>query len=251
MEIIALTPPPGVWRGIDTAGDDDSPGNVITPELARALRSEGYRWVARYTRPDGRVMANPTPGGDYQGCWHLSLREQEDILTAGLGIEPIQFGVFGDAAYGAEKGQAAAHCAGLYGWPAAVHHHLDIEGGRPIGAGAAAVKGYIEAWAGGNTATRSGMYYTSDFGLGARGLYQLRGITSYHRAATDPLPPSKRAAAIGQDFPTTICGIRCDPDVMRPDLFGSCPSIVATPEIASDWYGEAIGALLSSPHLAI
>jgi hypothetical protein len=243
VEIIAFTPPPGVWLGIDTAGDDNSPGNVITPELASRLYLEGYRWVARYTLPDGRVLSNPTTTGSYRGCWPLSLREQEDILTAGLGIEPIQFGVFGDAAYGREKGEAAAHCAGLYGWPAAVHHHLDIEGGGPIKAGAARVKGYIEAWAGGNTATRSGMYYTDDFGLGARGLWRLKGITSYHRAATDPLPPSKRSAAIEQNHPSRVCGILCDTNTMRPDRMGSCPTLVTTPETASSWLGEAIGAL--------
>jgi hypothetical protein len=223
LELIAYSPPAGVWRGIDTAGDDHSPGNVITEDLARRLyEDEGVRWVARYTRPDGRVLSQPQPGGDWQGCYSLSIAESRWILSAGLAIVPVQFGVFGDAARGNDVGRAMAQTHRLLGFPAGVHHFLDVEGGGPARAGAAACRLYIEAAA---AAARAG-------GKSAP-------------AAAGPVPPNPlpRGEAIEQDQPTVLCGIACDTDTMRPDRLGRCPVVVATPEIASTWAIEAMGVI--------
>lgn len=251
MDLIAYTPPPGVWRGIDTAGDDHSPGNVITVELGHSLYDEGYRWVARYTRPDGVVLDNLKPGGDWQGCYALSISESRDILSAGLAIVPVQFGVFGDATRGQEVGRAMAKTHRLLGFPPGVHHYLDVEGSGPASAGRNACKTYIEAaaaaaLAGGDSAPAVGLYRTGQVPLTGRETYRLAGITAYWRAA-GPLPPDPhpRGNCLEQDPPTTVCGIACDTDTMRPDRMGLCPTVVATPEIAAAWEAEAMGQLLS------
>lgn len=252
MELIAYSPPAGVWRGIDTAGDDASPGNVITPALGRDLYEDGYRWVARYTRPDGVVIDNPRPGGDWQGCYSLSIAESRDILEAGLAIVPVQFGVFGDAARGQAVGRAMAQTHRLLGLPGGVHHYLDVEGSGPASAGAAGCREYIEAasaaaLAGGASAPAVGLYRTGQVPLTGRQTYALRGVTAYWRAA-GPLPPDPhpRGNTIEQDPSTRVCGILCDTDTMRPDRLGRCPAVVATPEIAAAWHAEAMAALLVS-----
>jgi hypothetical protein len=254
MELIAYRPPPGVWLGIDTAGDDNSPGNVVTPELGAELYEYGVRWVARYTRPDGVVTDNPKPGGDWQGCYSLSISESRDILGAGLAIVPVQFGVFGDVARGNNVGRAMAQTHRLLGFPGGVHHYLDVEGNGPANAGSAACREYIEAAAaaaraGGDSAPAVGLYRTGQVPLTARETYGLKGITAYWRAA-GPIPPDPhpRGNAIEQDPPTKVCGILCDTDTMRPDRKGKCPAVVATPEIAAAWDAEALAAALERVH---
>jgi hypothetical protein len=238
--------------GIDTAGDDASPGNVITPELGACLFRDGYRWVARYTRPDGVVLDSPKPGGDWQGCYSLSIAETRWILDAGLGIVPVQFGVFGDVARGNAVGRAMAQTHRLLGFPGGAHHFLDVEGRGPASAGPAACREYIEAaaataLAGGESAPRVGLYRTGQVPLTARETYRLRGITAYW-AAAGPVPPSPapRCDAIQQRPPGEVCGIACDRDYMRPDNMGACPSIVVTPEIAARLAGEAMADLISA-----
>lgn len=252
MEIIAYKPPPGVWTGVDTAGDDDSPGNVITPEIARELRSDGYRWVARYTRPDGVVLSNPKPGGDWQGCYSLSIAESRWILEGGLGIVLVQFGIFGDANRGNDAGKAALSCTRKLGIPTDVHHFADVEGSGPASAGPVKCKAYIEAWAAGNNAGGgyTGLYRTGQVPLSARQTYRLAGVTTYW-AAAGPIPPSPapRGDCIQQRPPSRVAGMLVDVDYMRLDNRGDFPILAATPEIAADWHGEAIGALLSSPFL--
>lgn len=263
MDLIAFVPPAGVWKGIDTAGDDYSPGNVVTPDVADQLRTEGIRWVARYTRPDAVVLDNPKAGGDWQGCYSLSISESRWILEGGLGIVPVQFGVFGDVARGQEIGRAMAQTHRLLGFPPGVHHYLDVEGSGPGSAGPARCKEYIEAaaaaaLAGGDSAPAVGLYRTGQVPLTGPETYRLRGITSYWRAA-GPLPPDPhpRGNALEQDAPrkdypdsrlgdNRIAGIACDTDTMRPDRMGLCPTIVATPEIAADWRSDAIVAISES-----
>lgn len=252
MEIIAYRPPPGVWKGIDTAGDDDSVGNVITPEIARKLRAEGYRWVARYLRLDGTVPERPVPGGGYRGCYELSAIESRWILGAGLGIAPVQFAAFGSAADGNRWGRAMVTAARLLGWPRGLHLFADVEGSRVAAATPAEARAFIEAGAAAKIAGghRGALYSTGELPLSSQQLYGLRGVTCYWAAAgptrAAPLP---RGDAIEQDPPTRVCGIRCDTDTMRPDRRGSCPTIVATPEIAASWHGEALGTLAGAIHL--
>lgn len=258
-EVIALRPPPGTWRGLDTAGDDSSPGNVITPDIARQLRALGYWWVARYTRPDGIVLDNPRPGGDWQGCYSLSLAESRWILDNGLGIVPVQFGIFGDANRGRDAGRNAATCASRLGFPTAVHQFSDVEGSAPQRAGAAAVKAYQESWAAGNRSGGypTGMYLTGQVPLTAAQLYGLAGVTCYWSAA-GPVPPNPlpRGYAIEQDpplgdYPDTdfrvgdkrVAGMLCDTDTIRTDRYGFGPVLAATPATAAMWYGEAFGNL--------
>jgi len=248
MDLIAFNPPPGTWRAIDTAGDDRSPGNVVTRALAQELRKNGYWAVARYTRPDGRVLANPRAGGDYNGCWSLSLAEQRWILEAGLAIMPVQFGVFGDAQYGIAKGQSAADAAVQYGWPKGITHFLDVEGSGPQMAGAKNVTKYVEAWAAINNGAgyRTGIYLTGQVPLTAHQLYGLVGVSCYWSAA-GPIPPNPlpRGYAVEQDPPTTVCGIACDTDTIRTDRMGQGPVLIATVDIAAAWYGHALADMIS------
>ena len=251
LQTIPFRPPPGVWKGIDTAGDDNAAGYVITPERAAELRAADVFWVARYLRTDGKVPAEPTPGGEYgpgvpDGCYPLSIAESRWILEAGLGIVPVQFGSFGKAHDGAARGDAAVQAADLLGFPKGVHLFADVEGPGPQRAGAAACEQYIEAYAA--RAIRgqqlAGLYLTGQVPLNSSLLYGLAGISCYWSAA-GPVPPNPlpRGYAIEQDRPTRVAGIACDTDTMRPDRFGLCPSIVATPEIAAAWICEAMGRL--------
>lgn len=253
MDIIAYKPPPGTWLGIDTAGDDHSPGNVITPDIAANLRDLGYRWVARYTLPSGLVLSNPQDGGDYQGCYSLSLKEMHWILEGGLAILPVQFGVFGDSAYGLEKGRNAAKAAKLYGWTG-IHHFMDVEGGGPASAGPEKCISYMESWATGNNegGCFTGLYRTGQVPISARQTYRLNGVTAYW-AAAGPQPPSPapRCDCIQQTPPTKVAGIRCDRDYLRQDCFGDGPALVATQDIAISWQAEAVASLLESPYLSV
>lgn len=238
IDVIAFRPPPGVWLGLDTAGDDNSPGNVITPELARGLVDEGYFWVARYTRPDGVVLDNPRPGGDWHGCWSLSIAERNWILEAGLGLITPQFAVWGDAK-AAGRGMAMTHQ--LLGLAPLAHHYFDVEGAGPINAGTLKTVDYIntasaEALSQGGSTPAIGLYRT-DVGLSARQTYGLKHVTSYWRAAGPvPADPAPRGNNIEQDTPRKICGILADPDTMRPDRIDGCPVITATRAIAARWH---------------
>jgi len=256
LDIIAYTPPAGVWAGLDTAGDDDSPGYVITPELGAELRAEGIRWVARYTRLDGTVLENPRPGGDWRGVYSLSIAESRWILEAGLGIVLVQFGTFGDAADGARYGAAAALATSRLGFPGGAHHFVDVEGSGPAAAGSKACRSYVEAWtddllAGGPSAPLGGMYLTGQVPLSARKLYALRGVTAYWSAA-GPVPPNPldRGYTIEQQPRSRVCGILADRDTLRPDRMGHCATLIATPEIALDWHLEALTQTLGDLHTA-
>lgn len=252
MRIIAFRPPLGVWRGIDTAGDDNSLGNVITPELARALRAAGIHWVARYLRLDGTVPARPVLGGGHRGCYELSIAESRWILDEGLGIVPVQFASYGSAGLGNKHGRAMVASARLLGWPTGLHLFGDVEGAAVAAATPPAARAYIEAQAAAVLAggQLGAVYYTGELPLTGRRIGGLRGVTCYWGAAGPlPRPAYPRMASIEQDPPTRICGIACDTDTMRPDRYGQMPSIVATPEIAAAWYGEALGSLVGSPPL--
>ena len=256
MEIIAFRPPLGVWKGIDTAGDDDSPGYVITAALAEELRGKGIRWVARYIQYDGEVPEKPKPGGEYghgvaDGCYPLSIVESRWILGAGLGIVPVQFASWGSVRHASLCGSAMVTAGHRLGWPRGIHMFGDTEGPSASNAGASRVTEVCEAMAAAKLAggQLAGQYYTGGI-MSGRQWGRLRGVTSYWGAA-GPLAenPYDRGCSIEQDPPTSVCGIRCDTDTMRPDRFGEMPSIVATPEIASDWYAEALAPLIGSPFL--
>jgi hypothetical protein len=266
MELVAFRPPPGVWRGIDTAGDDNAPRTpVIDVERAKDLHALGYRWVSRYTRPDGRVPANPVTGGGWQGCYELSVAESRWILDGGLGIWLNQFGIWRDVNGMHDAGKAASQCVRLLGAPAEVHHCMDIEGRGPA-SDKAKCKRRIEAWAAGRNAGggRSALYYTRP-ALNRRELYQLRGVTCYWQAGVDEAPSvSTRGVTIEQDLPRLdypddelwygdkyVAGVLCDTNTIRVDRLGDAPVLLATPEIAAAWYGEAMGNLAGSPFLTI
>jgi hypothetical protein len=267
MELIAFRPPPGTWRGIDTAGYDHAPRTpVIDVQRAQELYALGYRWVSRYTRPDGRVPANPVPGGGWQGCYELSIAESRWILEGGLGIWLNQFGIWRDVNGMHDAGKAASQSVRLLGAPAEVHHCMDIEGRGPKNSGPAATRERIEAWAAGRNAGggRSGMYY-DNIPLTGFELYRLKGVTSYWQAGA-PLsqPPMPRGAGIEQDPPRgdrpddemwlgdkMVCDVLTDTNTSRPDRFGDMPVLLATPEIAAAWCGEAMGMLAGSPFLTV
>lgn len=255
MDLIAYKPPPGTWRGLDTVGDDDSPGAVITRELAERMHADGYRFVARYLRYDGVVLDGPRPGGEYDGgpdgCYSLSIRELRDAIDGGLAVLPVQYGTFGDAAHGQRLGKAAVQSARLLGLPQGAHLFCDLEGAGPRSAGPTRITAYVEAWAAAVTAGGflAGLYLT-DVGLTARQLYGLRGVTCYWSAA-GPVPanPLPRGYSLEQDRLTTVCGMRCDTDTVRTDRMGDGPALVASPDIAAAWHGEAMGMLSGCDYL--
>ena len=115
---------------------------------------------------------------------------------------------------------------------------------------------YVEAFsgalmAGGDGAPKGAMYYNFTC-IEARGLYALKGITCYW-AAAGPVPPQPypRGNSVEQRAPSTHHGVEIDRDTIRTDRFGDGPMLVGTPEIAANWYAEAIGALAGSPFLVV
>lgn len=261
MELIAYTPPPVVLRGLDTGGDDNAERSpVIDTERARRIHDLGYRWVARYTRPDGVVLSNPKAGGDWQGCYSASISEVRDILSEGVMVWLNQFGIWRDVQGMHKAGKAAAQCARLLGCPTGIHHSMDVEGRGPKASGKTECKARIEAWGAANGAGgyKSAMYY-DNIPLQGFGLYRLKGIDCYWQAGA-PLsqPPMPRGAGIEQDPPRGdkpdgemwfgdkyVAGVLVDTNTVRPDRFGSMPTFLATPDIAAAIEAEAVGQLLS------
>ncbi len=257
LQIIAFRPPPGVWAGLDTVGDDNSPGYVITPSLAEELYEKHHiRWIARYMQLDGEVPEKPIPGGEYgpavaNGCWPLSQQESRWILGAGVAIVPVQFASFGGLRAAQRQGAAMVTAARKLGWPLGVHLYNDTEGLYAQQAGYAKVTEVCEAAAAAKLAAGqlAGQYYTGGI-MAGRSWGGLAGVTSYWGAA-GPLAenPYDRGCHIEQDNLTTLCGLKCDTDTMRPDRFGTMPSIIGTPEIRAAWYAEALATLAGSPAL--
>lgn len=251
MEIIAFRPPIGVWLGLDTVGDDHSPGYVITPKLAEELREKHkIRWVARYTQRDGEVPEKPIPGGEYgsavaDGCWPLSMQESRWILGGGLGIVLVQFASWGSVRYASKLGSAMVTSCHRLGFPRGGHLYGDIEGKHATVASSADVREFAEASAAAKLAggALAGQYYTGEIMTG-RQWGNLAGVTSYWGAA-GPLAenPYDRGFHLEQDNLTTVAGLKCDTDTMRPDRFGTMPSIFCTPKTAIEWQAAAIAAV--------
>lgn len=193
IQRIAASFPPGTWRGIDTAGDDHSPGNVVTVELARALRAAGYWWVARYLRRDGVAFERPTLGGDvdHGSIYPLTLVEVDWILEGGLGLLAIQTGPTGrdelGATLGLERGEAARLGAVALDLPMGVHLGCDLEGRAAARAGRGGCLAFLGTW---QRSARQGrayraLQYTGDgtVPLTGRDLHGLPGFDCYWSAA--------------------------------------------------------------------
>jgi hypothetical protein len=250
-DAVTSTFPAGVWKGIDTAGDDRSPGYVITPEVAAELLALGYRWVARYISLDGSVLDRPLYGGDYLGCYSLSQAEAGWILDAGLGLLLVQWGPrAGDLLtpeLGYQRGLAAAAAREVMGLPVGSHLMCDLEGRAAARAGRSLCLAYVKRWAeGGRSRGDLAGAYIGDgtVPLSAQDLHGIPGVTCYWSAAAGPPPnPLPRGYAIEQDMPTTVAGIRCDTDTIRQDRRAQGPVLCATEGTRLLWYQEAMGEL--------
>ena len=253
-ELIVFQPPPGTWKALDTVA-------VLTDGQLEAFHGDGYKVIFGYSRRDGKVLDNPIPGGEYgdavaNGCNSLALSTSRRYLKAGFALSLVQFGAFGSASYGNQMGKAAASASRALGFPGGHHHFCDVEGNAPQSAGARKVKQYVEAFsgglmAGGDGAPLGAMYYNFTC-MDARQLYALKGITCYWAAAGPvPFPPYPRGNSVEQRAPSTHFGVEIDRDTIRTDRFGEGPMLVGTPEIASAWYGEALGVLVGHPHLTV
>jgi len=187
-----------IWHGLDTV-------EPLTAEHCKTLVSEGVSWVARYTRPDGVVLERPNAsGGDWAGCWSLSVEESRTILDSGLMLLPLQFAAW--SKYGVTQesghrlGSALRRCARLLSIPPGVHLWPDYEGGTVQRAGARSGKVALEALAA--EATRDGhhcgLYHSVPHPLTGSMLWGLRGVTAYWAAANQVPAPLPRENTIRQ-----------------------------------------------------
>jgi hypothetical protein len=226
MGTIQLSGP--IYRGIDT---------VLALDSAQcdALAREGISWVARYLPINGLPPDVPdAQGGDHGGCWTLSALEAHRILSAGLAILPVQWGPAGGdrlcAALGQQRGQVVVAAARYLRVDPGVHLWCDYEGRRAEIAGPADGRAYLEAWSAVVTAAgyHAGLYVSLPEALSGAELYRLSGYSSYWGAAQGGLPcPVPRDYAIRQGLSTEVCGVACDPDVLRPDCLGEVPILWA------------------------
>jgi len=221
--------------GLDTV-------QVLHPAILGLLWAAGYRWVARYLRPDGRVNDAPEPGGDYLGCHSLSRAELADILAAGFAVVPVQFGPSRGTqiapAGGRERGEAMVRSARGLGLPEGVHLWADAEGRRMDDADgdgkpgtlsdAAACMAYLRALAGPvMRSDNAGLYYAAGLPLSGAQLYSLP-FTAYWSGANALPTPAGRGLSICQSKlydgsehgESTIYGLSCDVDLARVDSTG-------------------------------
>ena len=221
--------------GLDTV-------QVLTAPVLRQLRAAGYRWVARYLRPDGKVLDHPEPGGDYSGCHSLSREERDTILSEDFAIVTPQFGpsrgmqITPDV--GRQRGEAMVRSARGLGFPEGVHLWADAEGKRMYDADgdgkpgtlsdALACMAYLRALcAPVMAADNAGLYYAAGLPLTGKQLYQLP-FTSYWVGANAMPTPDGRGLSIVQSKlydgsehgEALVYGLACDLDMARVDSTG-------------------------------
>ncbi|MCU0917456.1 MAG: DUF1906 domain-containing protein [Planctomycetes bacterium] len=212
----------------------------LTPAVLGLIWAAGYRWVARYLRPDGQVEDEPSVAGDFGGCWSLSRRELADIIATGFAVVPIQFGpgrgTTISSAGGHERGRAMVRAARGLGLPQGCHLWCDAEGrrmddadgdghpGTPLDATACRL--YLDAWAGEvrESGYACGLYVGPGLPLSGLQLYQLPGVSAYWSSATKTQTPVPRGWSIvqsklydGHEGEATVYGLACDLDLARRD----------------------------------
>ena len=217
-------------KGCDSAGDDHFPGYVCTPEWLASIPE--ITFIARYTRPDGKVLDKPKPGGDWAGCYSISKLELEWIMNANKAFVPLQFGNSShddlDADLGYRRGEAYIKAVTALGLPLATHLFLNVEGASCVNAGRDNTYNYINAASEiiVGCAELFGTYFgDSDVPLSSEDMYNLPLVTAYYgakgcRKYKDPQP---RGWSILQGLPTTLNGLSIDPDEMVIDGKGLFP----------------------------
>jgi hypothetical protein len=156
---------PGTRNGVDTV-------QAVRSSQATQLAALGIDWVARYMPIDGRRLDTPDDhGGDWQGCWTLSLSELHELVGAGLGVVPVQWGPRGAQWFtdplmasivGTSNGAQMAAAARWLGIPEGCHLFADVEGARAMAVGKQALVEYMDGWSAAvlGAGYRAGMYYS-------------------------------------------------------------------------------------------
>jgi hypothetical protein len=233
-----VEPCPVGW-GVDSAGSDASPGNVLTDAWFQlALSDPRLDWrpthVRRYLAPSGMVLDRPAPGGDVRGCWSISRMELEAVARSGLHLELIQFPVDWWRTMSADLGErlgVAAVCAReALGLPAGAHLWNNYEGRGARDAGTVNGYRFLDSWSSAVTRSgdRAGQYIGDDsVPLSGRELYRLPRVTSYHGGTSawrnPAMSPDPRGYAVRQRAPSVLHGLLVDWNEVVTDGRGQTP----------------------------
>jgi len=233
-----IEPCPVGW-GIDTAGCDALPGNVLTDAWLKVAMNDprpGWRptHVRRYTRPDGVVLDAPKPGGDVRGCWSISRMELEAVARSGLHLELVQFPVDHwkslTVDLGERLGVAAVNSREALGLPPGGHLFNNYEGKQARNAGRVASYAFLDAVSRAvvRGSDRAGQYVgDSSVPLTGLDLSRLPYVTSYWGGTSawrnPDLSPDPRGYAVRQRAPSDLHGLLVDWDEVVTDGRGETP----------------------------
>ena len=213
MGLIARPATPGLWF------DCSSRLSALT---AASMKARGYVGVFRY-------LPLPPPNSPIPD---INAVEVAAITQAGLELSLVQHvrlpGWDPARQSGTVDGGIAAHYATTAGVALRKHLLLDIEGVK-LGATAAQLKIFIEAWAAEVIAHgyKAGVYVGYQIPMSPLDLYDLHGINCYWSDFGHRVVATRGCAIIQKNPDILVGGIKIDEDSVAPDLLGGLPWVTA------------------------
>ncbi len=206
----------GTVRSIPNGAHGFDANSVISAAQAAQAKQQGFTFAVRY-------LSRTTP----QNRGDLTPNEAATILTAGLGLMPVQHvageGWSPNQALGAQYGAAAATNTTAIGFPAGVNVWLDLEGVNQA-ATAQDVIAYCNAWSQAVSASGfvPGIYVGANAILSGAQLYwNLRFAHYWQSGSTVPDIPHRGyqlfQSIVAGDAPF---GVAIDRDVAKTDALG-------------------------------
>lgn len=213
MGLIARPATPGLWF------DCSSRLSALT---ASAMKARGYVGCFRY-------LPLPPPNSPIPD---INAGEVADITNAGLELSLVQHVRLPGWDPARQSGTIDGGIAAFYATTAKValgkHLMLDIEGVK-LGATAAQLKIYIEAWAAEVIAHgyKAGLYVGYQIPMSPTDLWLLHGIDCYWSDFGHRSVATRGCAVIQRNPDILVGGIKIDEDEVKADLLGGLPWVTA------------------------